>query len=140
MIVIDLYGCMEAARAGKRTYLAIDWSRDRRPDDVEDYGYESGYPCKGVHLTKTKSQSGRLSETVTDPNWPTPVAAMPSDNTPLKVQSGEEFPPEMWNVGRVRVCIVVVKGRQHTRRRHKKHARALLPSLFKDEFTQAWAF
>jgi hypothetical protein len=57
MIVINLYGWREAADAGQCTYLAIDWSREGKPDDVEDYGYESGYPCKGVNLTKSKSQS-----------------------------------------------------------------------------------
>jgi hypothetical protein len=78
---------------GHGTYLTVDWSRDIKPDNVEDYGHKGGYPRKDINLTRViqseastvvckRNPKGGLI--TTDPYRPT-VGATPSDDTPFKV-------------------------------------------------------
>jgi hypothetical protein len=129
MVVTDLFGYREVD-AGQCTYLAIDYSRGRKLDDVEDYVHEGGYPYKTVNLTDNDCQflESERDFIATDPYCPT-VVATPSNDTPLKVQSSDEFPTEKCVHVTLTSYEYLLKGRQLTGRCHNKHARASLTPL-----------
>jgi hypothetical protein len=107
-IVFELHGC-RVTDIEKCTCLAINWSRECKVDDIDSYGNKGGYPRKGVNLTKRKVSPRCLRKSQrdvinSDPYCPT-VGATPSDDTPLKFQSGDEFPAEKRNVEVIRTFV-----------------------------------
>jgi hypothetical protein len=83
---------------GHGTYLTVDWPRGIKCNHIEDYDEEGGYSGQRVNLTQGKRQSPAHEvipkmSIATNPYCPT-VGATPSDDIPLKVESGEEFPSE----------------------------------------------
>jgi hypothetical protein len=64
---------------------------------VDDHDHKSGKTCKGIHLRKEKISlfSSLAGEHITTDPYRPPVGLTSSDDTPLEVKSGEEFPSDM---------------------------------------------
>ena len=89
---------------GSAAYLTVEGSQNVDTSHVKDYSSEGGRTCEGVDLyhgdrgrvekssAAGKRRNAREAHIITDP-YRSLVWAMPSEDIPLVVKSGEELPP-----------------------------------------------